>query len=75
MNQNRPLFPGDLAVATPRDARLDQHQRAIVDHGILMQQCSNTMSAFEYLKSRDIDPRVIERVLLEPRRRRSYSPS
>jgi hypothetical protein len=33
------------------------------------------MSAFEYLKSRDVDPRVIERVLLEPRRRRSHSQS
>jgi hypothetical protein len=75
MNQNRPMYPGDLAVAAPLDARLDQRQRAIVDHGILMQQRSNTMSAFEYLKSRDVDPRVIERVLLEPRRRRSHSPS
>jgi hypothetical protein len=75
MNQNRPLFPSDLAVATPADARLDLRQRAIVEYGIQMQQHSNTMSAFEYLKSRDVDSRVIERVLLEPRRRRNQSQS
>ena len=73
MNQDQPLFPGDLAVANPPDARLDQRQRAIVDHAIRMQQSSNTMSAFEYLKSRDVDPRLIERVLLEPGCRRSHS--
>jgi hypothetical protein len=73
MNQNLPQFPGDLAIATPTEVRLDERQRAIVDHGILVQQSSNTMSAFEYLKSRDVDPRVIERVLLEPQRRRRYS--
>jgi hypothetical protein len=75
MNQDRHVFPGDLAIATPADARLDLRQRDIVDHGVLMQQRSNTMSAVEYLKSRDIDPRVIERVLLGPRYRRSRSPS
>lgn len=75
MNQNPHVFPDDLAIATPVDARLDLCQRDIVDHGILMQQSSNTMSAVEYLKSRDIDPRVIERVLLGPRHRRTRSPS
>ncbi|MFL6674404.1 MAG: hypothetical protein ACJ8LG_14060 [Massilia sp.] len=70
MTQHCFQFPGDLAIASA-DARLDVHRRDIVDHGILMQQTSNTMTAFEYLRSRDIDSRVIERVLLEPARRRA----
>jgi hypothetical protein len=49
---------------------MDLRQRDIVECGIAMQQASNTMSAFEYLRSRDIDARVIERVLLYPRHRR-----
>lgn len=71
MNQYQTEFSGDLAVATPVEARLDRQKRDIVQHGISMQQTSNTMSAVEYLKSRDVAPHVIERVLLEPRRRRS----
>jgi hypothetical protein len=71
MNQHQIEISGDLAIVTPGDARLDQRQRDIVDYGISMQTTSNTMSAFEYLKSRDVDSRVIERVLLEPRRRRN----
>lgn len=75
MNQAPHVFPADLTIATPVDARLDLRQRDIVEHGVLMQQCSNTMSAVEYLKSRDVDPRVIERVLLGPRHRRGQSTS
>jgi hypothetical protein len=71
MNQHRLELPGDLAIAAPTDARLDQHKRDIVQHGISMQESSNTMSAVEFLKSRGVAPHVIERVLLEPRRRRS----
>lgn len=71
MNQHRPLYSGDLAIATPADPRLDYLVRDIVENAIQMQAASNTMSAFEYLRTRDVDPRVIERVLLEPDRRRS----
>jgi hypothetical protein len=71
MNQLRTEFPGDLAIASSSDARLDRDKRDIVQHGISMQQSSNTMSAVEYLKSRDVASHVIERVLLDPRRRRS----
>lgn len=71
MNQHRSDTYCDLAVAVPNDARLDVRQRDIVEQGILMQQNSNTMSALEYLKSRDVDARVIKRVLLEPQLRRS----
>jgi hypothetical protein len=71
MNQHRLQSPGDLAIAPPVDARLDVLKSDIVDRGISLQQSSNTMSAFEFLKSRDVDPSVIERVLLDPRRRRN----
>lgn len=71
MNQYHTEFPGDLAIATPSDPRHDRQKSDIVEHGISMQQSSNTMSAVEYLKSRDVAAHVIERVLLEPRRRRS----
>ena len=52
------------------EARHDENQRCIVERGISMQQSSNTMSAVEFLKSRDVGPQVIARVLLEPDRRR-----
>jgi len=53
------------------EARHDETQRVIVERGIAMQQTSNTMSAVEFLKSRDVGAQVIARVLLEPERRRS----
>ena len=53
------------------EARHDENQRTIVERGIAMQQASNTMSAVEFMKSQDIGPQVIARVLLEPERRRS----
>ena len=55
------------------DARTDARQRVIVDAGIAVQGSSNTMSAVEYLRTRGIRSHVIERVLLEPHRRRSGS--
>lgn len=59
-----------LGVLETRYERRDLHQRDVVNHAISVQQSTNTVSAIEYLKSHDIDPRVIERVLLEPHRRR-----
>lgn len=53
------------------EARHDEAQRHIVERGISMQQSSNTMSAVEFLRSRNVGPHVIARVLLEPDRRRS----
>ena len=64
----------DLAVAEPEYQRRDLRQRDIVDHAIQVQESSNTMSAIEYLKSHDIAAELIERVLLEPDRRRSDLP-
>ena len=55
----------------PAEARQDDAQYNIVEKGISMQQSSNTMTAVEFLKSRDVGPQVIARVLLEPEKRRN----
>ena len=52
--------------------RRDTRQSDIVDLGVALQQRSNTMSAVEYLRSQDVGHDVIERVLTEPGRRRSW---
>ena len=62
---------GAKASARADYTRQDVRRRDIVNHGISVQESSNTMSAIEYLKAHDIDPAVIERVLLEPMRRRA----
>jgi hypothetical protein len=43
---------------------------AAVDRGILVQTSFNTMCAIEYMKSHNIPPHIIERVLLQPELRR-----
>ena len=53
------------------ESRTDLRRRRIVDAGIAVQGSSNTMSAVEYLRTRDIGAKIIERVLLEPHLRRS----
>lgn len=66
--------PGDsVAIDESNYGRRDVRCRDIVDHAICVQESSNTMSAVEYLKSHDIDADVIERVLLDPERRRTNS--
>ncbi|MFC5511907.1 hypothetical protein ACFPOU_12330 [Massilia jejuensis] len=70
--QNSPV-ERTAAEAVLDDARTDAQQRVIVDAGIAVQDSTNTMSAVEYLRRRDIGADVIERVLLEPHRRRSGS--
>jgi len=60
-------------LSTMDESRTDLRQRGIVDAGIAVQGSSNTMSAVEYLRTRDIGADVIERVLLEPHLRRSQS--
>ena len=71
MNQVNPANAGDSAVAEADYQRQDLRKRDIVNHGISVQESSNTVAAVEYLKSHDIDAGVIARVLLEPQRRRS----
>ena len=51
--------------------RNDVRQRAIIDHAIAVQIRCNTVAALEYLKSYNVAPGLIERVLLEPERRRA----
>ena len=51
--------------------RQDAHRRDIVELGIALQQQTGTVSAVEFLRSRDIAAPVIERVLGEPARRRA----
>ena len=63
------------AKAELQSERRDRQRRDIVNHGISVQESGNTMAALEYLKSHNIDPRVIERVLLEPGRRRPFTSS
>lgn len=62
-----------VAVAPIACQRSDTQRRAIVDHAITLQAHSNTVSAIEYLKAKGIAPPLIERVLLDPQRRRSVS--
>ncbi len=50
--------------------RVDQAGHDIVNQGIFVQSSFNTMCAIEYLKSHNVDPKVIERVLLHPELRR-----
>ena len=70
MNQHVLSSPGDASVAEPDYERIDLRRRDVVNHAISVQESSNTMAAIEYLKAHDIDAQVIERVLLEPQRRR-----
>lgn len=68
-------FNKAVAAAPPLGAshhqRRDARSRDIVDHAIAVQETANTMSAVEYLKSHDVAAHVIERVLLDPERRRT----
>ena len=50
--------------------RSDEHCSQVVDRGIMVQSSFNTVCAIEYLKSHNVDPQVIERVLLHPDQRR-----
>jgi hypothetical protein len=53
-----------------RQQRRDDRQRDIIDRAVAVQASCNTVAAIEYLKSHDVAPSLIERVLLEPARRR-----
>ncbi|MGK5079230.1 hypothetical protein [Janthinobacterium sp. HLX7-2] len=47
-------------------ARVDQKMCDIINLGIAVQAAFSTLCALEYLKSYNIDPELIERVLLHP---------
>lgn len=71
MKQHAMHTGAGLAIAEPDYERSDARSREIVNHGISMQESSNTISALEYLKSHDIAPDVISRVLHDPAPRRT----
>jgi len=73
MNSPRNSLASNCALDEPTYERRDVRCRDIVDHAISVQESRNTMSAVEYLKSHDIAAHVIERVLLDPERRRTNS--
>lgn len=50
--------------------RHDTASSAVVERGISVQSSFNTVCAIEYLKSHNVHPKVIERVLLHPEQRR-----
>jgi len=50
--------------------RQDEQSSAIVERGITVQASFNTICAIEYMKSHNVAPEVIERVLLRPEQRR-----
>lgn len=50
--------------------RRDEQSSAVVDRGIIVQSSFNTICAIEYMKSHNVAPQVIERVLLHPEQRR-----
>ncbi|WP_432378610.1 hypothetical protein [Duganella sp. P38] len=50
--------------------RHDEECSAVVERGIMAQHSFNTVCAIEYLKSHNVKPQVIERVLLHPDQRR-----
>lgn len=51
-------------------ARIDQKMSDIVNLGIAVQAAFSTLCALEYLKSYNVAPDLIERVLLHPEQRR-----
>lgn len=58
----------ELLQHTPR---VDLARSEIVDRGIEVQASFSTLCAVEYMKSRNISPHVIQRVLLQPAQRRA----
>jgi hypothetical protein len=73
MNPLRNDLADNFVLDEPGYERRDVRCRDIVDHAIAVKESRNTMSAVEYLKSHDIAAHVIERVLLDPVRRRANS--
>jgi len=51
--------------------RVDATRSEIVDRGIEVQASFSTLCAVEYLKSHNISSHIIQRVLLQPERRRA----
>lgn len=63
-----PVSNPDGAAGT--ELRRDLRQRDVVDDGLALLRVAGTLTALEYLRSRDVDGKVIARVLLDPAKRR-----
>lgn len=61
----------DRGLAGLAEPRRNTGQRDIVTRGLATLSESGIVPAVEYLKSNGVRPQVIERVLLEPARRRA----
>ena len=59
----------DLSQSSTQQRR-DERISAVVERGIIVQSSFNTICAIEYMKSHNVAPHVIERVLLNPEQRR-----
>lgn len=70
MDSSRSTLANTHAPDAPAYERRDVRCRDIVDHAIDVLATSSTMSAVEYLMSHDIAAHIIERVVLDPSRRR-----
>ena len=55
------------------ETRHDMRQRDIVDDALLLMRATGTLPALEFLKSHEIDTRIITRVLLDPAQRRNVA--
>lgn len=62
--------PRSLVATEIYQQRVDDHSHVVVNQGIAVQTSFNTVCAVEYLKSHNVDPSVIARVLLHPEQRR-----
>lgn len=69
---NAPTLDASQASAPPaiHQLRSNMQSSEVVDRGISVQANFSSICAIEYLKSHNIDPEVIERVLLHPEQRR-----
>lgn len=74
MNSHQPQAISALSGAPQarpmHQQRVDKRSNEIVNQGISVQSHFSTICAVEYLKSHNVDPGVIERVLLYPDQRR-----
>jgi hypothetical protein len=62
-----------MNVSLVQQSRHNEECSAVVNRGILVQSSFNTVCAIEYMKSHNVDPKVIERVLLHPDQRREVT--
>ncbi|MBJ7312615.1 hypothetical protein ACFOLJ_21435 [Rugamonas sp. CCM 8940] len=69
---NAPILDAPQASAPPSIYQLRSNMQSseVVDRGIAVQASFSSICAIEYLKSHNIDPEVIKRVLLHPELRR-----